>query len=696
VTAGGKATLEASSAADPKEVKRDVKDFKPGPAVFANFHPALSASVAAAYAATTTGAARMDIVILDGAVALKVDVAQRAAKTIEVAGKRSVAQVYQLRFPNVDMDLYVTEDGRTVAWNVPAQMIKAVAPGWEDLIVDPTTKMPELSQPTMKATTEKGVKVRMRDGVELVCDMARPAEEGRYPVILVRTPYGRPSYMANADWWARRGYVFMVEDVRGRGDSGGEWEPFVHERADGFDTIDWISKQPWCNGSVGMIGGSYVGWVQWWAAVERPPALKCIVPQVSPPGPFYNFPIDHGIPFLYGWVWWAAVVKDKGPLTELPKLAKLEGFKELPLTKVEDAVVGHNVPFIDRWWDAATPSAFGAIDHMPDMHKVTIPALHISGWWDGDGIGTRMNWAAMRALKRTNQWLIYGPWHHAFNTSSRLGDTDYGPDAIIELDSVYLRWFDAWLKGKQVGLERMPRVRVFVTGANKWVDLTDWPDPRSVESALYLSSSGPANGPDSVGVLSDARPLSNQDPDRYTYNPARAEVPKDLGSMDVGEASTVVKLEPKDQDTLVYKTAPLDAPVVMTGPVDVDLYISSTAVDTDFYASVVDVDEKGVMRAIGRAGKLRARYHRSFEKPELLKPGRVYKLTLAHWDVAHQFAKGHRIGLVITSDGFPIYARNLGTGEPNSTGTRMVAQSNTVYHDAKRPSALRFRALTMP
>ncbi len=690
VARDGTATLETSLKDGPTNKPRD---FKPSKVVFANFHPALSASLAAAYSDTASGTQKMDVLLLDGATTMAVDVIGRPAKAIEVDGRRATARAYQVRFATVDMDLYVTDDGRVVAWDVPAQFIKAVAPGWEDLVVDPTTKMPELSQPTLKATPATTAKIKMRDGVELTHDIVMPAEEGRYPVILTRTPYGRKAQMAGADWWAKRGYVVIAQDVRGRGDSGGEWEPFVHERADGYDTIDWISKQPWCSGSVGMIGGSYVGWVQWWAAVEGHPALKCIVPQVSPPDPFYNFPTDHGIPFLYGGVWWAVVVKDKGELKELPKIENLNGFRELPITRVDDAILGKDVPFVNGWWEKRTPAEFGSANFMADLKKVRIPALHISGWWDGDGIGTKLNWAAMRKLGRTNQWLIYGPWTHAFNSTSRLGDTDYGPQAILELDSVYLRWFDTWLKGKQVGLDKTPKVRVFITGENKWMDLDDWPASTSVERRLYLAGDGPANHQNSFGKLSATPPPAGQEPDRYTYNPAVANIPKDLGSQDISTASTAIKFDADDQDHLVYKSEPLDAPLTMTGPVDIELYFSSSAVDTDFHATVVDIDEKGDMRAIGRSGKIRARYHRGFDKPELLKPGKVYKVTIAHWDLAHRFARGHRIGLLITSDGFPIYARNLGTGEPDATAARMVAQSNTVYHDARRPSVLKFRAL---
>jgi len=689
----GKFTFETPSKAGstPKQT-----EFKPPSIFFANFHPALSVSLAEAYANPTSGSQKMDVLVVDGAVPMTAEVMGRPAKAIDVAGKRVVARAFLVRFSTVDMELYVTDDGRVVAWNVPAQMLKAVAPGWEDLVVDPTTKMPELSQPTLKPAPIETGKIAMRDGVELTHDMIRPAEDGKYPVILVRTPYGRKTQLAGGEWWARRGYVMLSQDVRGRGESAGEWDPFVHERADGYDTIDWISRQSWCNGSVGMIGGSYVGWVQWWAAVEAHPALKCIIPQVSPPDPFYNLPFDHGIPFLYGSVWWAAVVREKGELRQLPKLEKLDGFRELPITKVDDAVLGADVPFIDRWWAKQTPSAFGPANFMSDLKKVRIPALHISGWWDGDGIGTKLNWAAMRKLGRTNQWLIYGPWTHAFNSASRLGDTDYGPDAVLELDSLYPRWFDTWLKGKQVGIEKLPRVRIFVTGANKWVDLDDWPASQSVERRLYLASDGPANHRNSFGRLTDRPAPKGQEPDRYTYNPAVANIPKGLGAADASSATTAVNFEPDSQDSLLYKTEPLTEALVMTGPIDIELYVASSAVDTDFYASVLDIDEKGQMRVVGHGGKIRARYHDSFEKPRLLTPGRTYRLTIAHWDFAHQFAKGHRVGLLIGSDGFPIYARNLGTGEPETTATRMVAQSNTVYHDARRPSALKFRTIQLP
>jgi len=334
---------------------------------------------------------------------------------------------------------------------------------------------------------------------------------------------------------------------------------------------------------------------------------------------------------------------------------------------------------------------------MPDMNKVKIPVLHISGWWDGDGIGTKLNWARMRALGNGNQWLIYGPWTHLFNSSTRLGDVDFGPDAIIDLDSIYLRFFDTWLKDKQVSWDKQPKVRAFVTGANEWMELGDWPDSRSREMTLYLSSRGPANGIASVGELVAAAPKT-QPPDRYTYDPAAAQIPAQLKNVkDFAEllaaASTVLKIEPGDKDLLIYRSAPMNEPLEIGGPIQLDLHFSTSAKDTDFFAGLVDIDEQGTMRAIGLPGKIRARYLSGWEKPSLLQPGKLYKATIDLWDSAHQFKKGHRLGVVISSQMFPNYARNLNTGEPISNATRIVVAQQTIYHDAKRPSALRFRVL---
>ena len=672
--------------------------YKPSKVLFANLHPILTETWSKVLDPAKDGVQKIDVFVLDAAATIPVEVLKKKARTVEAGGKKQVANVYLARLATVEFDVYLAEGGDFAAWDIPSQKLQAVRAGYESFLVDPSTLYPELSQPTMQTRAEKGVRIKMRDGVELVADIVRPADNAKHPTILERTPYGREIYsQLEGEWWAKRGYVHIVQDVRGRNESDGEWTPFVNERKDGYDTIDWIAQQDWSDAKVGMIGGSYVGWVQWAAAVESHPALKCIIPQVSPPDPFFNFPIDHGVPMLFSALWWANFVKEK-KVPAIPETPKdLEKLKTLPLSKVDDETLGRDIPFYDAWLQKETPAAFDGAALAPDMNKVKIPVLHISGWWDGDGIGTKLNWTKLRTLGRTNQWLIYGPWTHLFNSSTRLGDVDYGPEAIIDLDSIYLRWFDTWLKDKQVNWEKQPRVRAFVTGINEWRELDDWPDSRSRETTLYLSSRGPANGVASVGELVATAPKI-QPPDRYTYDPATVQIPAELKNVKnfgdlLAAVTSVVKIDPSEKAVLLYRTSPLSAPLEIGGPIDLDLYFSTNAKDTDFFAGVVDIDEQGVMRAIGLPGKIRARYLSGWEKPSLLQPGKLYKATIELWDSAHQVKKGHRLGVMITSQMFPGYARNLNTGEPIANATRMVAAQQTIYHDGKRPSALHFRVL---
>lgn len=665
--------------------------FKAPTAFFANFHPWLSHSVRGTYDMSKGGSQDVEVYILEANTEIKLSLTLRRTQSLQVGTETKVVQVFSVRFPTlVEMDVSMAEGGPVVAWDVPAQKIQAVMPGYEKLTVDPTTLYPELSQPQFAVDVDNGVKARMADGVELVADVYRPKTRGKYPVILVRTPYGRGSAGIEGDWWAKRGYVYVVQDVRGRFDSGGTFEPMMNERKDGVDTLNWLTKQSWCNGKVGMIGGSYLGYVQWMAAISGHPALKCIVPQVAPPDMFFNIPYDHGVFMLYGAIWWANVVKDRSSVeVTLTGLEGAEHLATLPLNRVDDKIFGRSISFYDKWLKMDKWSDFAAANYYETLWKVKIPALHISGWWDGDGIGTKMNWEKMRTLGRTNQWLVYGPWTHFFNSSTKLGDTDYGPDAVIDLQSLYLRWFDTWLKDKKVGLTKVPRAKIFVTGANEWRDYADWPPAGAKKTTYYLSSPGTANK--TPGTLTTTRPASGQKPDVYRYDPAKSKVSGKEG--DVREATTKVDITDPDTDGLVYRTAPLKKALDLGGPISLDLYFSTSAKDTDFFAMLVDIDSKGEARLIGQPGKIRAKYISGWNSPKLLTPGRTYKASIELWDTAHRFAVGHRIGLLILSASFPSYARNLNTGESYATGTKMVVAKQTIFHDRSRPSALKFYAL---
>lgn len=655
--------------------------FTPSAAVFSNYHPWILGTATQQVSPSGPPSQKVSTFVPEALAALDLEIVRLPSKTLEVDGRSEVIDAYRAKLPNVDIDVFLNPKKEVVGWLVPTQRLDVGAKGYEGLFVDPTTKMPELSQPTLTAKVERGVKIPLRDGVELAADLARPTAEGKYPAILVRTPYGRAAAAIEAEWWARRGYVYLVQDVRGRGDSGGEWHPFMPERADGFDSIEWITKQPWSDGNVGMIGGSYLGMVQWQAAVEKPPGLKCIVPQVSPPDMFYNIPWDHGVPMLFGAIWWARVVQDAaGVGGAFAPVTNLRGLLTLPITQTDEAVLGYDVPFVDDWWTRTTNKAFEPANFQRDLNKVDIPALMISGWWDGDGIGTKTNWERMRALGKANQYLIYGPWTHLFNTTSSMGDVDYGPQAILELNSVYLRWFDRWLKDKPV-LDAMPKVKVFVTGDNEWRTFDDWPPAEAPMTTLYFNKGG---------ALSKTMP-GMPAPTTYTYDPSDFQLAERM-ELNTGGGSTVLEAHSKN-DHALFRTEPLDEATIVGGPISVDLYFKTDVVDTDFFAMLVDIDEKGVRRLVGMPGKLRAQYRHNMDRPELLEPGRLYSLSLDLWDTAHAFEKGHRIGVIVTSAMFPGFARNLNTGEPVATGTRMVTAHQTIFHDVARPSALRFRKL---
>ncbi len=650
----------------------------------ASLHPQLTANLLVGLASMKAGEERKPTVYLvDVGVQSPVLIKARPSVSVRVGERDETVRRYDLTFGATEIDYDLDSKGTVVAMDVPGQRLRFLVPGWERLFDDAGTKHPELSQPTHKVEHLRGLRMRTRDGVTLVADAVRPAEEGSYPVILERTPYGRESSLSLADHWAARGYVYVAQDCRGRGDSEGGWDPFVKEGDDGFDAIAWVAHQPWCDGKVGTIGGSYAGTDQWQVAIERPPALRCIVPQVPAPDAMHNLPYEYGTFLLYGSLWWSRIVADKRTdLTNAVRpLPNPKGFATLPIGKVDQAVLGRSTPVFQSWVRRPVEGDWAGFDFQSRLAQSEVPALHVSGWWDGDGIGTKLAWEAMRRAGRKDQWLVYGPWTHAFNTTTRLGDLDFGPSARYDLDGLTLRFFDTYLKGKEVGMESVSRVQAFVTGANRWVSMDGWPASTSTFETLYLAPDTLTNRPGASGAKI------------YTYDPARD---TSVITLTKSEATTKLRLPPKGTYAF-FRGAPLAHPSAIAGPFEVRLFFKSSAHDTDLFAFLVDVAHDvgpdGTARAIGQPGKLRASYRDSLTHPTLLKPGRVVVATLRPWDAAHQLGTNHRLGLLVTSSMFPLYARNLGTGEPLATGRRMVKQRNVILTGIVTPSRITFRKL---
>jgi putative CocE/NonD family hydrolase len=549
-----------------------------------------------------------------------------------------------------------------------------VREGYEELRETPRENGP-ISQAKFEVDLKAGIKVPMRDGVKLSTDLYLPTGAPRAPVILIRTPYKKEMEELQARYFARRGYVVAVQDVRGRFASEGQWEPFVHEAKDGYDAIEWLARQPWSSGKVGMIGASYLGWVQWWAASLHPPHLTALIPNVSLPDPFHNMPFENGVLLLQGSISWVNKVEsnataDISGLTMAAIDNKNFGelLKPLPVIDLDKAVLGKESPYWRHWMAHPFPDGYWAGAMFADKLKdVNLPVFHQSGWFDGDSIGSKLNYLKMAAYGHPNQKLTIGPWEHTDSAGRLSAKRDFGSAAAIDLQRDYLRWFDHWLKGMDNGITQEPLVSLFVMGGNRWLHGPTYPLPETQFEKLYLASGG---------KLSFTLPGANQPPDRYVYDP--------------GDPTPNYRVEPTDRkDILVYTTEPFDKPYTIAGPVSAVLYAASSARDTDWFVHLLEVDQDGkasILWANDSGGHIRARYRNSLAKPELLKPGEIYKYTIDLWHTGVTIAPGHRLRVEVSSAGFPLFDRNLNTGGSNETETRFVSANQTIYHDAQHPS----------
>ena len=541
-------------------------------------------------------------------------------------------------------------------------------------------------------------RVPMRDGVTLSADLILPTaavdQGGRYPVILLRTPYLKANTVTyeSARYFAEHGYAVVLMDVRGRGDSDGEWVPYVNDGRDGYDAIAWCAAQRWSTGKVGTLGGSYLGRIQWLTALEQPPQLGCMVVLVTPSDPFVETPTGLPSPMHLCWEHYVS----GRVLQPMDAVNWMAVYEHLPLLTM-DEVVGRVMPNwraqiahpqLDAFWDR--------ICYQTRFERVRVPVLHISGWYDDEQIGTPMNYLGMTTRgaseARDRQRLLMGPWGHRVNTEQKLGEVDFGPQALIDLRAEQLRWFDRWLRDEldaddadDVGGEAP--VRLFIMGANVWRDEHEWPLARTHWTPYYLHSAGRANSRLGDGTLSTERPAADEPVDSYRYDPARP-VPflTEPTSSQIGGPDDYAAIERRD-DVLVYVTPPLAEDTEVTGPIRVELYASSSALDTDFMAKLVDIHPTGFVQRLCD-GMVRARFREGMDRPSLLEPGRIYQYTIDCWNTAQVFKAGHRIGLEIASSAFPKYDRNPNTGAPLGQTAALAVADQRIYHDADHPSAL--------
>ncbi|HEY6968462.1 MAG TPA: CocE/NonD family hydrolase [Candidatus Angelobacter sp.] len=698
-------TREGSKVTRIMKEKTTTWESRQGVLLYENNSPALMSQALRAYDRSKGGAQKLPILLLPG---MAIEVTIEAKETVErtVAGKDLTLTKFLYGLPGVDVYDYADSTGKIYLVEVPAQKAAFVREGYEGLRKAETAD-PLLSAPKYDVQIDRGVSVPMRDGIKLSADVYRPQGVDKAPVILVRTPYKKEMGELQARFYARRGYVFVVEDCRGRFGSGGVWEPFVNESKDGYDTIEWLAQQPYSNGKVGMIGGSYLGWVQWWAAGEHPPHLVTMIPNVSPPDPFYNVPYEYGAFFLWGAIWWADVVESAATadlsgaaLSKImdKKYSKL--LRALPVIDLDKAVLGKENQYWRKWIEHPNDDSYWRpADFLDRLKDVNIPVFHQSGWFDGDGIGTKLNYLKMESYKHPYQKVTLGPWGHTDTAGRMIGERDFTQSAIIDLQRDYLRWFDHWLKGVDNGIDKEPLVSLFVMGSNKWLHGQTYPLESTQMQKLYLTSAGQANTEKGDGKVTFDAPQANTQPDRYAYDPGDpTPAPRFYEESEENEKKVRTADERKQEaknyhhkvtaerkDILVYQTDALTKPLTFAGPLSAVIYASSSARDTDWYVSLMEVDKDGEIFQLAQ-GKIRARFRKSMQKPELLKPGEIYEYTLDLWHTGITIPAGSKLRVEVASALFPLFSRNLNTGGHNETETKYVTAQQTIYHDAKHPS----------
>jgi uncharacterized protein len=574
------------------------------------------------------------------------------------------------------------------------------------------------AKPFSRLIIDRDVPVVMRDGVALYADIYYQDDRPR-PAILSRLPYNKDSIEAPYIPEPRRaidaGFVLVVQDTRGRGASGGEFYPFRDEAADGYDTVEWVAAQSWCDGNVGMTGASYFGATQWLAASLQPPHLKAIFPIMTAHDYHQGWTYQGGafsLGFNLTWTLWALapdtlarqVSEGHASPQELQEL--LDTLDQtyaiahhLPLSDL--AVLNKTAPYYRDWiahevdgdfWQRWSPCSYHA--------RVCVPAFHVGGWYDLFLGGTLGNYLGMRQhgaseVVQQGQYLLVGPWTHG-TTTGTFAERDFGAltDAnIVDLTDLQLRWFTHWLCPNDAQQYDEPRVRIFTMGTNQWRDASDWPLPETEWVRYYLRGGGDANSVAGDGRLDREAPSLEEPIDTFRYDP-RDPVPTWGGPTFLPGLTVAANAGPRDQhqvetrsDVLVYTSPPLTEDLDVTGPIRVTLYASTTAVDTDFTAKLVDLFPDG--RAFNLTeGIIRARFRNGMHHVELVEPGVVTEYVIDACATSNVFRDGHRIRLEISSSNFPRFDRNTNTGHPLGIDgpTDLISAVQCVYHTPHFPS----------
>ncbi|MDZ4729915.1 MAG: CocE/NonD family hydrolase [Xanthomonadales bacterium] len=537
------------------------------------------------------------------------------------------------------------------------------------------------------------IHVPMRDGVKLLTDVYLPEGDGPFPVVLCRLPYGTQTDYAFqpkvGEFFASHGFAYVTQNVRGRYGSEGVFTAYVEgqEIPDAYDTLDWIVAQDWSNDQVGVMGESYYGYTALMAAVSGHPAIKAISP-ANITLAREKQTLDGAFPLQASGLW----TLDLDDIEQ----GKYQNTAQIDLTQLPLITLGERYGLRDVLWReritgySADPfgPARSALEHYP---QVRVPALHFGGWYDSFTRGTIIVWNSIQQLSsnqqaRAQQWLVMGPWDHDSMSihlngeplELKVGQRDLGDAAVAAYSELLLSFFDHFLKGVDNGFDQRPRVRYFNIGDNAWHDSASWPPQDVHTESLYLHA----------GRVLNATVPADEAPEKFTYdpnNPVTITAHTNVWGRAAGLPDRQELLA--RNDVLSFDTEPLTEDYEITGPIALELYIASSAPDTDFTAALVDVYPDGYSLLI-QEGIKRASFRNPAELPSNIVPGEVYRLDIDLWATSYTIPAGHRIRLEVSSSNFPRFARNLNNGEAFGMSDRVEVAQQTVHHSQKHPSRL--------
>lgn len=544
----------------------------------------------------------------------------------------------------------------------------------------------------MAVKVVRNIKVRMRDGVELATNVFLPDENGTWPVVLVRTAYNR-NFVCPSDFLAKR-IAMVVQDCRGRYASEGFFYPFVNEEKDGYDTLEWIAGQPWCNGKIGMYGASYLAATQFYAVISGNNRLSAICPQFMTGDCWKQAYYCNGA-FSLGLTWSWLCFETNNRTSEAQTMPMLDVgnlLKSLPIIELDEK---SGAGIVKSYRDFVSNNFYGSFwkkFSLSTKHfeKFQIPVLLIGGWYDYYPAEMFRIFQQLRKHSKTaeiakSHKIIIGPWTHGINASSILGEIDFGRESLKENDAT-VRWLDCILHSKDPSEFQKAPIKIFIMGKNIWQDEYEWPPERIKYEKWYIHHNG----------LLNKKPPSDEKIDKFDYDPGNP-VSVIGGNHSIGSYNPglyeIAKPGPYDQkvlesrkDVLVYTSEVLKEGIEIIGPITFILFASSSAVDTDFVVKIADVYPDGRSINISE-GIVRGRFRNDiWRTPVLMEPGKVYEFRIEMMPTAYFFKKNHRIRIYVTSSNFPLWDRNLNTGKNPATDTSFNIAHQSIFHDSTMQS----------